>query len=443
MRSYLILTMCGLFLMQYFFPYQWLQYLVVAIVLAVFTGSATKADPFPRWLGIFMMTIGILLEINKGGGVQGISEGILLILPLICLITLAPLLSLPLRLSGYFEAVDSLLRNLVHHPRKLFAGITGTLFLLSPILNLGTVRIIHEFLKDLKLPSVMSAKSYLVGFSTAPLWSPYFASVSLILHYLDIPVSEYIMYGIGLSLLTLLVGNLLFAIWERRNLIVPENVEEEPLKIQHRKQLLRLVICIMALMASSLIIEYITQWSMIVIVCLISISFPLLWGVVSNSLRRLLPPFKDYRIRTVPMLNNEIVLFTSAGLLGYAMQGTSLSNGVNIFLMSAAKQSFLLFAVTLMAIVLIVTYAGIHQIAVISALAMQLNAEELGISSLALAMLLALAWSTSTALSPFSGLNLMVSRFAGISGVEVGLRANGLYLSVVILVGIVIISFVR
>lgn len=443
MRSYLILTMCGLFLIQYFFSYPWLQYLVVAVVLAVFMGSATKADPFPRWLGIFMMTIGILLEFHKGGGLQGISKGILLILPLISLITLAPLLSLPLRLSGYFEAVDSLLRNLVHHPRKLFAGITGTLFLLSPILNLGTIRIIHEFLKDLKLPSVMSAKSYLVGFSTAPLWSPYFASVSLVLHYLDIPVSEYIMYGIGLSFLTLLVGNLLFAIWERRNPIVKENVSEEPLKSQHRKQLLRLSMFIMTLMATSLIIESITHWSMIVIVCLISISFPVLWGIVSNSLRRLRLPFKDYRDHTVPMLNNEIMLFTSAGLLGYAMQGTSLLNGVNVFLISTAKQSFLLFAVTMMAIVLIVTYVGIHQIAAISALAMQLDAQDLGISNLALAMLLLLAWSASTALSPFSGLNLMVSRIAGISGVEVGLRANGLYLSVVILIGIFIISFFR
>lgn len=443
MRSYLILIMCVLFLIQYFFPYPWMQYLVVALVLAVFMGSATKADLFPRWLGIFMMATGVLLEINKGGGVLGISEGILLILPLISLITLAPLLSLPLRVSGYFEAVDSLLRNLVHHPRKLFAGITGTLFLLSPILNLGTVRIIHEFLKDLRLPSVMSAKSYLVGFSTAPLWSPYFASVSLVLHYLNIPVGEYIAYGIGLSILSLFIGNLLFVIWEHRNPMVKVSVPEEPLKIEHKKQLLQLAICIMTLMAASLIIESITHWSMIVIVCLISISFPLLWGAVTNNWRRLILPFKDFRDRTVPMLNNEIMLFTSAGLLGYAMHGTSLSDGMNVFLISAAKQSFILFAVTLMAIVLIVTYLGIHQIAVISALAMQLNGQELGISNLALAMLLLLAWSTSTALSPFSGLNLMVSRIAGISGVEVGFRANGLYLSVIIPIGIFIISFFR
>ena len=71
---------------------------------------------------------------------------------------------------------------------------------------------------------------------------------------------------------------------------------------------------------------------------------------------------------------------------------------------------------------------GIHQIAVVGALAMQLNPSELGISSLALAMILLLTWTISTALSPFSGLNLLVSRFSRISGTQVGLRINGLHL---------------
>ncbi|MEH7116524.1 hypothetical protein V7128_03735 [Neobacillus vireti] len=53
-----------------------------------------------------------------------------------------------------------------------------------------------------------------------------------------------------------------------------------------------------------------------------------------------------------------------------------------------------------------------------------------------------LTWSISTALSPFSGLNLMVSRFAGKSGVQTGLRANGLHLSILALIGIVIISYI-
>jgi hypothetical protein len=123
MRSYLILGMCVLFLIQYFLKIQWLEYTVVALSLLAFLGSALRADKFPRWLGIIMMTSGLLIEWNKGTGLSGISEGIFLILPLLSLITLAPLLSIPLRLGGYFKSISLLLRNLLQQPKKFYAGI--------------------------------------------------------------------------------------------------------------------------------------------------------------------------------------------------------------------------------------------------------------------------------------------------------------------------------
>lgn len=109
MRSNLILGMCSLFLIQYFAQFHWLQLVVVGVALLAFFSSAVNADRFPRLIGIFMMGIGILLEWNKGTGIDGISEGIFTILPLLCLITLAPLLSIPMRLGGYFDSVSRLL----------------------------------------------------------------------------------------------------------------------------------------------------------------------------------------------------------------------------------------------------------------------------------------------------------------------------------------------
>lgn len=76
MRSYLILGMCTLYLIQYFVNLQWLQYVVVVLSLLVFLGSALKADRFPRWLGIVMMTAGVMIEWGKGIGAEGASEGI-------------------------------------------------------------------------------------------------------------------------------------------------------------------------------------------------------------------------------------------------------------------------------------------------------------------------------------------------------------------------------
>jgi len=181
---------------------------------------------------------------------------------------------------------------------------------------------------------------------------------------------------------------------------------------------------------------------MVVIVCLISILVPLIWVILTNNWRQLAQPFVDYRDRSVPMMNNEIVLFMSAGMLGYASQGTGLANQLSAFLTGLAQQSFFYFAIALMVIILTVTYVGIHPIAVIGAIAMQLHAEQLGISNLALAMTLLLTWAISTALSPFSGLNLLVSRFTGIAGGHIALRTIGWQLSIFAMIGLMVISII-
>lgn len=440
-RSYLILGMCFLFLVQYFAEWQWLKYTVVVISLLAFLTSVKNADRFPRFLGLIMMSAGLLIEWNKGTGIDGVSNGIFLILPLLSLITLAPLLSIPLRLGGFFGAVSKLLHNLLHKPKKMYAGITGTLFLLSPILNLGSVRILNDFLEDLKLSSVMSAKGYVVGFTTAIMWSPYFASVSLILHYLNLPYTEYVLYGIALSILSLLIGNVLFALWEKFHPIKQIDSEMKHLDWTDRKQLIKLVLFVSLLMGSCLVLEVLTGWSMVVIVCLISILIPFIYGLLTFDWKRMAPLLVDYRDRTVPLLNNEIMLFMSAGMLAFALNGTSAMNGVGFFLADLADHSYLLFILAIIVIVEVVTFIGIHQIAVVGALAMQLNAAELGISNVALALILILTWFLSTALSPFSGLNLMVSRFSHVPGIQLGTKMNGVHLLVVTFIGIAIISF--
>lgn len=67
-------------------------------------------------------------------------------------------------------------------------------------------------------------------------------------------------------------------------------------------------------------------------------------------------------------------------MLAFALKGTSTANGVSTFLTGFTHQSFFLFALAVMAIVLTITYVCVHQIAAVDALA----------------MVLLLTWATST-----------------------------------------------
>uniref|UniRef100_A0A1S2LHW9 Uncharacterized protein n=1 Tax=Anaerobacillus isosaccharinicus TaxID=1532552 RepID=A0A1S2LHW9_9BACI len=104
-------------------------------------------------------------------------------------------------------------------------------------------------MSDLKLPTALSAKGYLIGFSTAIMWSPYFGSVSLVLYYLQMSVGAYILYGIGLSLVSLVVGNILFGFWVVRNSLTIEKSTELPIEKKHKKQLFQLVLFVTILLA--------------------------------------------------------------------------------------------------------------------------------------------------------------------------------------------------
>lgn len=452
MKSYFILGMCGLFLVQYFVQQQWLEPIVVIMTLIAFAGSAFRANSTARWFGISMLIVGIALELGKGAGLKGIGTGISMNLPLLTLVILVPLLALPLRLGGYFDAIHMLLQSYWHRPRQLFAGITGVLFILGPILNLGSVRIVDELLKDLKLPPVLLAKSYLVGFSLTMLWSPYYAAVGLVLYYLKLPVNTYMAYGIGLALLFVLICNVLFAISTRRHPLYMEGQVESAYttevlngnrQTRNHKKLLQLGLIIVALMITTFLLESWTRWSMLVIVSLVALAFPLLWGLLNNGWSRLIPQWIDFRDHSVPMMNNEIVLFSSAGLLGSAMQETSFGNGIQWMLSTLAQQSFLLFSVSVLIIIVTVTFIGIHPMVIVTALVTQMNARDLGTSNQILAMLLMLSWSISSVLSPVNPLNLMVSRLTGLSGLQVGLRTNGLYLLVIAVIGIIVITIIH
>ncbi|KIL35467.1 hypothetical protein SD71_13160 [Cohnella kolymensis] len=182
---------------------------------------------------------------------------------------------------------------------------------------------------------------------------------------------------------------------------------------------------------------------MLVIVSLVSILFPLFWAIFNKGWHHMIPHLANYRDHSVPIFNNEIVLIISAGLLGNSIQDTSIGNGIKSVLNNLETYSFFLFAIVVVALVVSVTFAGIPPLVIVTALATQMNAQELDTSNTVLAMLLLLAWSISSVLSPMNPLNLLVSRLSGISGFEAGLRANGVHLLIVAVVGSLIITMIH
>lgn len=441
MRSFFILAMCFLFLIQYFVGSQELQYVLATFALVAFLGSITLARPTPRFFSILMFLAGIVFTILKGDGVEEAVQGITANLPLLTLLVLVPLLSIPLKMGGFFDSILSYLKQYQYHPRKLFLGITSVLFFLGPILNIGAIRIVHEFAQKLQMNSTFLSKAYLVGFSTTILWSPYFAAVAITLLYLQVSITDYVPYGLGLGVLFLIIGNLMFSLWAGKQTFEANNRHEESVSPEHGKRIKFLAVIIFSLMSVTIIAESITHWSMLVLVSFVAILFPILWCLFSNQWKSLRQYLIDYRDNSVPIMNNEIIMYISAGFFGQSLTGTSFGQGLSVFMINLAQISFLLFALFILITMVGVTYMGIHQVVVVTVLATQMDPIMLGTSKEILAMVIMLAWATSSVLSPVNPVNLLVSTLVKRSSIQVGTRDNGWFLLSMCTIGIAILTF--
>jgi hypothetical protein len=441
MKSYFILGMCFLFLIQYFVHSYWLEFILAIFATIAFLVSVTMAKTVPRIFSILMFTAGVIFTFLKGQELEASAKAITSNLPLLTLIVLVPLLSIPFKMGGYFDSILLYLKRFKHNPRKMFMGISTVLFFLGPILNLGSIRIVHELIRDLRLNATFLSKAYLVGFSATILWSPYYAAVGIVLLYLHVSIGQYMLYGFGFAVLFLVIGNIMFGFWARKHIVNTEVDYNEKITREQRKKIKKLAILIIALMLITIIAESITHWSMLVLVSLVALLFPVIWSYFSKQWGALSRYLVDFRDKSVPIMNNEIIMYISAGFFGQSLKGTSFGQGINDAMIHLSQISFVLFALFILITMVCVTFLGIHQVVVVTVLATQMDPVLLGTSKEILALLFMLAWSTSSVLSPVNPINLLVSGLVKKSSIEVGVRDNGLYLLIVCTIGIAILSY--
>src|SRR5699024_8725779 len=71
--------------------------------------------------------------------------------------------------------------------------------LIAHITNMYSIYIVHSMIERLNLPASFLGRVYVRGVSSVNTWSPYFASVFLVVYSLNVPVYQYLPYGLLLS----------------------------------------------------------------------------------------------------------------------------------------------------------------------------------------------------------------------------------------------------
>jgi hypothetical protein len=445
LKYLLILAMCMLYLAQFLIATDFLQEILAFLAAVIFFISVQGAKPFPKYFSLFMLITGVTVIFLTGGGMEETVAGVTLNVPILTLLLLVPLITVPLKIGEYLSSVEVYMRRFIHQPERLFSRIVLSVFILGPVLNLGSVQIMHEIFKKFSVKNtVLLAKAYSIGFSTVILWSPYFASVALILYHLGLPVLNYMLFGLPLAMLQLLTGIFLFRLnTSKKNKAEPLSQHAEKLDDCHTSKIKRLLWLLLLLLLAVFILEWITQWPMMFLVSIISIVFPVLWGLAHKKMKETVKLFYEYREGSLSKMDNEIVMFLSTGLFVKSLTGSALSKQLNQLLHSISSFSSLLFIITIVGTTTFLAVLGFHAIIIVLPLVIQLDPVSLGITPEIAALIFMLAWSISAIISPVNPLNLLVSHLLNQSSYTVGLRWNKIFILTMFVVGTIYIYLVN
>lgn len=426
LRFALILTMCFLYIIDAFIANGTVSYFYSILTVIVFFTSWILLERGSKifTLSLLLIGMGIHYSANERGVVlfQGITQN----MPLLAILILAPLLSIPLKREGIIGSTVSFLEQLKNNPRNIFYGLSSVMVIVSPILNMGALRIVHGFVENIKITPKILSKSYYIGFTPAVIWSPFFASVGIVIFYLDITYLSYLPVGIAFALIQLICGILLFR---------PQALKEQKLSVsnisrfgdEQKKHVFLLISYVFLILVMLISMEQWLHKSMLLLVSVICLSVPLMWFMVRGSLEILKNELFLYKEKVLVQTKTEICLFLSAGVFGNAIANTPVKGVIEQTMQWASVTSvgilfiFIVFCVTLLAML------GVHQIITVPLILTALVSANIDIHLSLIAFMCIFSWMLSAAISPLNALNIIISSCVKRNGITVAYKWNGLY----------------
>tara|TARA_R110000796_G_scaffold86045_1_gene186321 strand:- start:1652 stop:2965 length:1314 start_codon:yes stop_codon:yes gene_type:complete len=296
---------------------------------------------------------------------------------------------------------------------------------LGTILNLSTVFMVGDKLArrgPLTTPQLLALNR---GLSSAALWSPFFASMAVVIALVpDVQYAQIAVVGFPMAMLS----GLLTTLELRRRF---DLTEVDGFSLSPRSLLMPVG------MAALVMLFHFWLTPSLTIVSIITFLLP---GVAVLSNLRDGPRFTLRRIRQhtttrLPAMRGEISLFLAAGLLTIGLStlvSAAAGSDWTLFTRFGTPQAMISFAaITLSALV------GLHPIIGVSVLASILNLQS-GEQTL-FAFVALSSWAVGTSVGPLSGINLSLQGRYGVSGYRM-MKNNLLYAAVMSLLSLVAIA---
>jgi TRAP-type C4-dicarboxylate transport system permease large subunit len=422
-ESNLVVGLIFIFFTGDFFDDQRLIWITAFGTLMVIVISLIQSKGLPKVFGMLMLLAGTFILWIHHVSLFVWAESLMKNLPIISLILLVPILSIPIELGKYGDQIRSCIQSMSRKPSLLFLSISSTFYVLGPILNMGSIRVVDSMIDRLKFPKEFLAKVYTRGFTSVITWSPYFASVFIVIYFLNVPLTTFLPFGFVMGLIQFGFGNMLFLFIDSKKFDFPTIEKSEVKKVK----LVELVVVISILTGAVFLSEHYIDMNMMILVTLTVIIVTVAWAIYLRKVKQFGKEVSRFFQSLLPGRSNEIVLFLTSGFFGSALSYTPAGSYLKSLLIQLSQKSLYLLIFSTILIVAVFAFLGIHQVVTISLIISIISAHELGITNVTLGLAFLSSWAIATMASPVSAVNVIISSLLKIKITKL-LRYNFLFM---------------
>ncbi|WP_209124151.1 hypothetical protein [Alkalihalobacillus sp. BA299] len=434
------------FILLQFFPVPQMEIIISIIIIGVIVWVMPVIRGVTLVISSVLLVTGVIIMLYYNIPIQEWIKSLRINLTLVAVFLCVPLLGIPVKAGGYVEALKKVLSNKMNKPNFLFLGSKLLTHLLGVILNIGSVSIVNKLTEasNLKAPRLV-ANAINRGFVTTIFWSPYFSAMALVLSQLPVNWSSIVLYAIGLSMISILVSFMVerkFLISLSQSVKIDRTNSKEIDLRKDKQRVIELFILLTIMMSTVLILEIATTYSMVLIICLVSIIFPLLWCIGSGKGSFYTKEFKNHVYHGIPRLKKEIVLFLIAGFFSGAIIQTQFSAHF-ITLINSMFGSFTMGITFFLSLIVVLTaIVGIHPIVVITILVTSIDPELIGFSPEYFSILLLASWGISNVISPATAVSNILANLLNSNILDVSIRWNWKFVLIMLFVLPIYLMFI-
>ncbi|MCQ6268103.1 hypothetical protein M1K46_21015 [Fictibacillus sp. WQ 8-8] len=420
LHSCFLLIIAVLSIVLSLFDLYFIKIMLGVSILFMFVILMFCTNGLPRIVYSFFFILSIFLtwiyHIPYSDAVDHLNSNTIFIALFVCI----PLLKIPIDQGKYLEEIRNLLT--LKNKRSFIYALSAVNFFLSSFLNLGSIRLVDQF-KDSRMnenPNKYAA--YLNrSFNLAVCWTPYFAAFSVAVSYSKGNPGSVILLGLTLCCIIFLAT------------IMPgltKLKQQQDLPAYNRTPFNHKIIQLLSfyglLIGSLLLIEYITPINTIAIICLLSIFYSTSWSLMQGTVKEFLRGLRHFVQRDLPTIRVEALLFISVGFFSHTL--IWLNWKVQLPAWSSVSLGYIwLFIFLFIFFVVFIAFFGIHHLVTITLFTASVHWQQLGIQPVIYAMVILISWSLASMISPFSAVNMIISRLVNVKPVRIGLFMNAGY----------------